>query len=158
MPAGKLCQFLLAGLACKNKKTRVVCIEEIQRLVEETGTGSLGRAGVREIAVYLDSKDNDVSGRHACLELCYVLFSSLGNDQGKLMKLLGELSERSAAMIEERIRQKLKVTPPVVAPPAPAPALVVAPASAASSLPVKQSVALSSPPKKTSPTLSRIAM
>ena len=70
--------------------------------------GSLGKSGVKEIASYLDSKDNDVSGRHACLELCYALFLLLGNDQNKLLKLMGDMSEKSVAMIEERIRQKLK--------------------------------------------------
>ena len=81
IPPNKLCQFFLQGLACKNKKTRVVCIEEIQSVVESAGAGALGRVGVKEIAAYLDSKDNDVSGRHACLELSYVLFVSLGSDQ-----------------------------------------------------------------------------
>ena len=56
VPPNKLCQLLLQGLACKNKKTRVVCIEEIQHVVESAGAGSLGRAGVKEIAAYLDSK------------------------------------------------------------------------------------------------------
>ena len=104
----KLCQLLLAGLGCKNKKTRVVCLEEIQRVVESAGVGALGRTGVKEVASYLDSKDNDVAGRHACLELTYVLYISLGSDSAKLLKLLGELSERSTAMINDRIKQKLK--------------------------------------------------
>jgi len=102
----KVNQHLLTGLTCKNKKTRVVCIEEMQRVVESAGAGSLGRAGVREIGLYLDSKDNDVSGRNACLELCFALYLSMGNDLGKLMKLLGDLSERSASMIDDRIKQK----------------------------------------------------
>jgi len=80
----------------------------LHSVVEGAGIGSLGRAGVKEIAGYLDSKDNDVSGRHACLDLAFVLFTSLGNDQTKLVKLMGDMSERSVAMVEERIRQKLK--------------------------------------------------
>ena len=36
----------------------MVCLEEIQRIVEvdPKGAAALGRAGVREVAVYLDSK------------------------------------------------------------------------------------------------------
>ena len=101
----------MVGLQCKNKKTRVVCIEEIQYVVEGAGAGALGRAGVKEIGSYLDSKDNDVAGRHACLELAYTLYVSLSSDQTKLMKLLGDVSEKSQTMVEERIRQKLKSNP-----------------------------------------------
>jgi hypothetical protein len=105
----KLNQVLLAGLTSKNKKSRVVCLEEIIRVVESSGAGSLGRSGVKEIASYLDSKDNDVSGRNACLELCYVLYISLNSDKSKLMKFLGDVSERSASMIEDRFKQKNKL-------------------------------------------------
>ena len=58
--------------------------------------------------MYLDSKDNDVSGRNACLELCYALYLSLGGELAKLLKLMGDLSERSSSMVEDRIRQKNK--------------------------------------------------
>lgn len=101
--------MLLQGLTCKNKRTRVVCIEEIQEVVEAAGAAALGRAGVKEIAVYLDSKDNDVNGRNACLELCNSLYLSLGAELPKLMKLMGTaVSERATSMIEDRVRQKNK--------------------------------------------------
>jgi len=148
VPPNKLCQFLIQGLACKNKKTRVVCIEEIQRVVEEAGAGSLGRAGVREVALYFDSKDNDVSGRHACLELCFVLFTSLGSDQGKLMKLLGEISEKSAAMVEERIRQKMKGVTTTVPSAATAQASLPVPPPPVVSVPAKSIPAATASPKK----------
>lgn len=104
-----MCNLLLQGLSCKNKKTRVVCIEEIQATVEVGGAVALGRSGVKDIAVYLDSKDNDVNGRSACLELCNALYLSLGAELPKLMKLMGtSVSERTTSMIEDRIRQKNK--------------------------------------------------
>ena len=104
-----MCNLLLQGLTCKNKKTRVVCIEEIQATVEIGGAVALGRSGVKDIAVYLDSKDNDVNGRSACLELCNALYLSLGAELPKLMKLMGTaVSERTTSMIEDRIRQKNK--------------------------------------------------
>ena len=104
----RLNQLLLAGLGAKNKKTRVVCIEEMCRVVEAHGAASLGRAGVREIGAFLDSRDNDALGRNQCLELCHALYVSMGGDLPKLVKLLGELSERSASLVEDRIRQKNK--------------------------------------------------
>ena len=104
-----MCNLLLQGLSCKNKKTRVVCIEEIQATIEVGGAVALGRSGVKDIAVYLDSKDNDVNGRSACLELCNALYLSLGAELPKLMKLMGtSVSERTTSMIEDRIRQKNK--------------------------------------------------
>eukprot|EP01041_Mallomonas_annulata_P000127 gene127-202_t len=102
----RLCAVLLQGLSSKNKKSRIVCLEEIQRVVEGAGIGALGKNGTKEIGVYLESKDNDTGGRHACLELIYTLYVSLGNDSAKLMKLLG--AEKSATLIDERIRQKSK--------------------------------------------------
>lgn len=42
-------QHLLHALGSKNKKSRVVSIEEIIRVVEQAGAASLGRTGVREI-------------------------------------------------------------------------------------------------------------
>lgn len=153
----RLCHQLLQGLTCKNTKSRVVCIEEIQGAVERSGAVSLGKLGIKEvrqagwiqlymmnylsayylyvlllfaclqicfngllfytvenctthpslsfsllspnfyqslfisafyymlisiyylqIAKYLDSKDTDVSGRNACLDLCYALYLSFG--------------------------------------------------------------------------------
>ena len=41
--------FEWKGLSCKNKRTRVVCIEEIQVAVESAGAAALGRAGVKEV-------------------------------------------------------------------------------------------------------------
>jgi hypothetical protein len=111
MPPAKVNQHLLAGLSCKNKKSRVVCCEEILRVVEGAGASSLGRAGVKEVGTFLDSKDNDALGRNACLELCYALYASLGGEQPKLMKLLGDLSERSVSLIDDRIKQKNKTAP-----------------------------------------------
>ena len=82
---------------------------------------------MKEIAGFLDAKDNDTAGKHACLELIFVIYVSLGSDtgiisffhsyttclyyvcvSGKLHKLLGEISDKSLQMIEDRIRNKLK--------------------------------------------------
>ena len=109
----RLCQLLLAGLGCKNKKTRVVCLEQVQRLVESSGASVLGRAGMKELGSFLESRDNDLAGRNSCLELIYSLYCSLGNDFQKVIKALGagasgSLGDRARVMIEDRIKQKLR--------------------------------------------------
>ena len=53
-------------------------MEEIQRIVEVVGISALGRTGAKEIGAFLESKDNDVGGRNACLELAYVMYLALG--------------------------------------------------------------------------------
>lgn len=109
----RLCQLLLAGLGCKNKKTRVVCLEQVQHLVESTGASVLGRAGMKELGSFLESRDNDLAGRNSCLELIHSLYCSLGNDFQKVIKSLGagtsgSLGDRARVMIEDRIKQKMR--------------------------------------------------
>jgi hypothetical protein len=105
----KLCLLLLRGLDNRNKKSRVVCLEEIERLVEGVGAGALGRTGVKDIVGFLDNKEIDASGRNACLDLLYTIYVSLGQDMPKLTKLFGTgLSAKSLALVEERIKQKGK--------------------------------------------------
>lgn len=105
----KINQHLIVGLHSVNKKSRIVSIEEIQRVVESAGVASLGRAGVKDIGDFLDAKDNDLAGRSSCLELIYSIYISLGADLPKLKKLLGDISSRSISMIEDRIKQKTKL-------------------------------------------------
>ena len=132
IPPARMVALLSSGLSCKNKRTRTVCLEQMCLLVESHGHTIFGRAGLKEVGTFLDSKDNDVSGRNACLELCYQLFRSLGGGENslltnsnsnsansansansvsdnclpKLVKQLGGLSERATSGIEDRIKQK----------------------------------------------------
>lgn len=102
----KLNQHYVQGLNSKNKKSRIVCIEEILHIVEVSGAASLGKVGIKEVGGYLD-KETDPVGRTACLDLCCALYLSLGSDLPKLLKLMGEaISEKSASLIEDRIKQK----------------------------------------------------
>ena len=106
--SNRLCQLLLSGLTCKNKKTRVVCIEEIDRIVEVSGPSSLGKVGIREISSTLNNKDTDVGVRNAALDFCFTLYMTIGYDRKKLTKLLGDISERAIPMIDHRIKEKMK--------------------------------------------------
>jgi hypothetical protein len=110
----KMNSYLLQGLTSKNRKSRVVSLEEILRMVEKFGANSLGRGGIREVSNCLDSKESDQSTRSACLEIIYVIYTSIGSDINKLYKLTGDISEKSSSMIEDRIRQKGREGPAVV--------------------------------------------
>jgi hypothetical protein len=103
----KLCQQLLTGLSCKNRRSRIVCLEELQRTVEGAGTGALGRTGARDIGVFLDDKDIDTASRSACLELLHTIYVSLGQDMPKFVTLLGKgASAQTLSLIEQRTKQK----------------------------------------------------
>ena len=101
-------QYLLPGLLCKNKRSRVVSLEELASMVETLGYTALGRAGLKEIGAFLDARDNDVGGRNACLELCVQLSEALNGDIPKLFKLLGEPSDRTRSLLEARFKQNKK--------------------------------------------------
>lgn len=106
----KMCQQLLHGLKSKNKKSRVVCLEEMERVVEGVGAGALGRNGVKEIGAFLDSSEMDANSRSACLDLLYTIYVSLGQEMPKFVSLLGSgVSAKSMSLIEERIKQKSKI-------------------------------------------------
>lgn len=69
-------------------------------MVEVHGANSLGKAGVREVGQFLDSKDQDTAGRSACLDLGYALYVAIGSDLPKLLRVMGEsLSDRSSSMV-----------------------------------------------------------
>ena len=67
----KLTSMLLQGLTSKNKKTRAVCLEEIESIVDASGAAVLGRHGTREIALMADQKDTDQATRSAALDVIY---------------------------------------------------------------------------------------
>ena len=106
--ANRMCQLLLGGLTCKNKKTRVVCIEEIDSIVAISGSPSLGKVGIREISSTLNNKNTDVGVRNAALDFCFTLYKQIGYDRKILTKMLGDVSERAVPMIDHRIKEKMK--------------------------------------------------
>lgn len=111
MAPNKINQYLLQGLSSKNKKSRVVCLEEMLRIVENAGATTLGKSGFRELGSCLDARDTDVAGRSACLDVCHAAYLSLGNDMPKLLRLLGDPSDKAVSSIEDRIKQRSKLMP-----------------------------------------------
>ena len=114
---GKLSTHLLQGLGCKNKKTRAVCLEELEHVVAAHGYTPLGRSGIKEVCTQFDS--SDVGVRNAALDLAYALYVNVGADTAKLYKLLGEVTDKAKSLIAGRIKERNK-TAPTHPPPAPA--------------------------------------
>jgi hypothetical protein len=85
--------FLVSlGLHAKNKKSRVVCLEEVCVLVDKHGSSSvMSKHSIRELAECFDAKDmqTDAAARSACLDVCFSLYVAMGSDLRKLMAVSG---------------------------------------------------------------------
>jgi hypothetical protein len=132
---GKLASALAHGLRSHNKRSRVICLEELQGLVETDGAiAHLAPSVYRDIAACLDSRDCDNTVRGACLELITVLYNLTGKDLSKLKKSLGsDLSDVTMSLIEDRVEGKARRQAATPAGPTPASAsqLTRTPAGAA---------------------------
>lgn len=111
-PPKSVMHHLAQGLHSHNKRSRVVCLEEMGRMIEMYNTAVVSAPIVHSIVAYLDSRDCDVTARNACLDVLVQVYGALHSDLPKFKKLLGnDVSERTMAMIEE----KLGVAQPVSA-------------------------------------------
>jgi len=113
MNTSKLVAMLIRSLKSPNKRTRVVCLEEVRMLVEGCSPASIigviGHSSVNLIALLLDAKDCDVPCRNACLEAICTVFLCLGRDFNALKRLIGnDVSDQALILIEERIELKSK--------------------------------------------------
>ena len=125
----KLVSALISGLHSNNKRSRVICLEELQRIVECDGADALPPSALREVALCLDNRDCDNTGRGACLSLIACYFNASGGDIAKLKKSLGsDISDVTLSMIEDRLGSQAR------RPPATPSAGVAASAGGASSL------------------------
>ena len=102
----KMCSILIAELSSKNKKSRVVCLEELERIVSIHGYNAIGKSGIKELGAASDSKDNDVAIRSAALDVAYALYCFCGNDLSKLLRLYGDSAEKTRVAIEQRIKER----------------------------------------------------
>ena len=108
--------LLLQGLRCKNKKTRVNCVEMISniirgiiypclitylRILSESGPVVLGRQGILQIGSIFNTRETDVALRNAALDFCFYLYLHVGSNKTKLMKLLGDISEKAVPMVKD---------------------------------------------------------
>jgi cytoskeleton-associated protein 5 len=113
MSTSKLAIMLIRSLKSPNKRTRVICLEEVRVLVEGCSAASIigviGHSAVNQMALLLDAKDCDVACRNACLETICAVFFCLGRDFNAMKRLIGnDVSDQALVLIEERIELKNK--------------------------------------------------
>lgn len=105
-PANKYVGHLLQGMNSKNSRTKVFCLEEIQRIVPEKGVAALGKRGLRDVVAFVDVRETDV--RNAALDALFEVYVQLGSDLGRLFKNTGTISDKARSLIEDRIKEKNK--------------------------------------------------
>lgn len=113
----KLFAYIMGGLAIKNARQRIACLEELALLVEAYGLAVCQPphpGALKEIAKQISDRDNGV--RNAALNFIVQIFYIEGE---KVIKQVGKLSDKDMSMIEERLkRTKPPVRAPVIAAPA----------------------------------------
>lgn len=107
-PPTKLFSHLFTGLQSKNSRQRATCLEEIALLIELKGMSlfQTPNLSVKEIARFIAERDNGVrNGALSCIVQIYFI------EGEKVLKLVGNLSDKDMSLIEERIKRASKNRP-----------------------------------------------
>lgn len=108
----KLTAAFVHGLRSHNKRSRLICLEELQGLVAAEGLAHVTPAALKEIAACLDSKDGDNAARAACLELISAVYDLMGKDMAKLKKTIGsDVSDVTLSLIEDKLEPRTRRQP-----------------------------------------------
>jgi len=103
IPVSKLFVFLMNGLATKNAKQRVACLEEMGSLIRVSGLGVCGPQpafALCELVKLIADRDNAV--RSAALNAVTEVYFQEGE---RLYKIIENLPEKDMAMLEETIKR-----------------------------------------------------
>lgn len=106
----KLFAHLFTGLQSKNSRQRATCLDEIASLIELKGMAIFQQpnsvAAVKDIAKLIAERDNSVrNGALSCIVQVYYL------EGEKVLKLVGNLSDKEMSLVEERIKRASKQRP-----------------------------------------------
>ncbi|RZF35257.1 hypothetical protein LSTR_LSTR012476 [Laodelphax striatellus] len=108
-PVSKFFTYIMDGLKSKNARQRSECLDQLGYLIESVGTTvcqpSAGVA-LKEIAKHISDRDNSVrSGALNCIVAAYFL------DGEKVLKTVGQISDKDMSLLEERIKRAAKNRP-----------------------------------------------
>ncbi|XP_039295323.1 protein mini spindles-like [Nilaparvata lugens] len=108
-PVSKFFTYIMDGLKSKNARQRSECLEQLGYLIESVGTTvcqpSAGVA-LKEIAKHISDRDNSVrNGALNCIVAAYFL------DGEKVLKTVGQISDKDMSLLEERIKRAAKNRP-----------------------------------------------
>lgn len=102
-PHTKIFSYLMDALKSKNARQRTECLDELGFLIEQYGITvcqPTPQAALKEIAKNISDRDNSV--RNAALNTVVQAYFLAGD---KIYKYIGQISEKDASMLEERIKR-----------------------------------------------------
>ncbi|XP_043269757.1 protein mini spindles isoform X2 [Venturia canescens] len=108
-PVSKLFSYVMEGLKSKNARQRTECLDQLGSLIENYGISVCQpspTAALREVAKQIADRDNSV--RNAALN-CIVQAYFLEGE--RIIKLVGQISEKDLSLLEERIKRAAKNRP-----------------------------------------------
>ena len=108
-PVSKLFSYVMEGLKSKNARQRTECLDQLGTLIENYGISvcqPTPTAALREVAKQIADRDNSV--RNAALN-CIVQAYFLEGE--RIIKLVGQISEKDLSLLEERIKRAAKNRP-----------------------------------------------
>jgi hypothetical protein len=130
-PASKYAPFVVSALGCKNARSRIVCLEELSRVLSllpperwrsagltaasltPSASGASGSnntnkdAGLARVVRLLDASETVLEVRTAALDVCVAAYRCLQYDKQRLFRALGgaaSLSDRASTTITERLK------------------------------------------------------
>ncbi|KAI2800151.1 hypothetical protein BLOT_014064, partial [Blomia tropicalis] len=106
-PVNKIFSHLFTGLQSKNARQRASCLEEMSSLIEFRGMTIFQAPNsislMKDIAKLLSERDNGVrNGALSCIVQVYCY------EGEKVLKMVGNLSDKEMSLIEERIKRANK--------------------------------------------------
>ncbi|XP_063697103.1 protein mini spindles isoform X2 [Culicoides brevitarsis] len=116
-PHTKIFSYLMDALKSKNARQRTECLDELGYLIEQYGITvcqPTPQAALKEIAKNISDRDNSV--RNAALNTVVQAYFLAGD---KIYKMIGQISEKDASMLEERIKRTKRPVKKVEPPPQP---------------------------------------
>uniref|UniRef100_A0A1B6KST2 TOG domain-containing protein n=1 Tax=Graphocephala atropunctata TaxID=36148 RepID=A0A1B6KST2_9HEMI len=133
--ASKIFVYTMDGIKSKNARQRTECLDHLAFLMDKEGMSvcqPTPATSLKEIAKQISDRDNSVRNAAInCIVIAYFL------DGEKVLKMLGQISDKDMSLLEERIKRAAKNRPvasvkplpqtPLQRPPPPAPAPVPTP-------------------------------
>ncbi|XP_066599618.1 protein mini spindles isoform X2 [Prorops nasuta] len=108
-PVSKLFPYVMEGLKSKNARQRTECLDQVGSLIENYGVTICQPSpsvALKEVAKQIADRDNSV--RNAALN-CIVQAFFLEGD--RVLKLIGQISEKDRSLLDERIKRAAKNRP-----------------------------------------------
>jgi hypothetical protein len=101
-PANKFAPFVMEGLKSKNQRSRTECLNELARLISDTGISVVGKKGLQEVVKHASAPQKDI--RDAGVSVIMAVHVKMGSDSAKTFKVLGECTDTLKKLIQSKMK------------------------------------------------------